>query len=283
MDRLARLFKAIETFAEHAYKKPIWYFATLACGSCLAFIFSYQSSRPEEQARFENAINERRVQIEDSKRMMNLGKEIVAEQEPVNKAFGQFQSIIQDIIASGQLTGRKQQIEENYRLSVEIRKRVEIIIAKLQGTNFRVAYLNEEVRTSEGFLKVVASALKWIEDVCASYLTDDINKFVQQIHQSPARSEGILKEGKTALAQSESQSLQLESAIRLKELELKRAVEQYERHYIKGLFQIPAAVISVGYLISVGIGIGRFWTNPNRVTQRSKRVGSISQKRRKKR
>jgi hypothetical protein len=280
---LTRLFKAIEFFVDHAYKKPIWIVSTLICSSCLTFIASYQLSRPEEQARFENAANELRVDVEDTERLINLYKEILAENEPSTKAIGQFSSIIHDINTSGRWTDRKQQIEENYHLAVETRKRVEIIIAKLQGTNFRVPYLNEDVRALKGFLTTLTSALKLIEELYVPYLIGDVEKFAQHMLQSEIRIEGIDKEQKTGLAQMESQSWQKQSAVRLKKLELDKTFEQAERHRNIGLLQIPAVIFSVGYIIFIYRGVRKFLKKSGRGVLGQKRVIPMHKKRRKKR
>jgi hypothetical protein len=280
---LKKLFKAIESFAEHAYKKPIWIIMTVICGSCFTFIASYQSSLPEERARLEKVINERKVDVEDSERYNSLYKDVVSDRESVRLVWGQFNSIIEGIKTSGRLTDHERQIEENYHAAIETRRRVEIVIAKIKGTNFRAPYLNEDIRATEHFLISVASVLKLVEDFWAPYLTGEGGNFVHSIIQSNSRVESINKELTTALTQMNGQTLQLQSAARLKKLELKITYEQAERHRIKGFLQIPAVVFLVGYIVFISRGVRKFFKEPSLVILRQNRVISTPKKRRRKR
>ena len=148
---LKRLFEAIQSFAARAYKAPIWLIMTFIVISCVSFLVSYQSSGSDEQARLENSNTEWEVWAEDTDRMAELSDQVLVESDASLKTSKQFLPIMLDIIWSGQWANRRQQIEEPYSFAVETRKRVEILIARLEGTHFREPVYNEQTARSKHY------------------------------------------------------------------------------------------------------------------------------------
>jgi hypothetical protein len=97
VDWLRTLLRAIEVFAERAYKKPVWIISTVVWGSLITFLWSYQSSIQQVNAKAEAASNERWVEIEDSARFLTIGREVQDLKEPVEKIMSELQAVGEDI------------------------------------------------------------------------------------------------------------------------------------------------------------------------------------------
>jgi hypothetical protein len=276
-----RVLKAIKLFTAQAYKEPIWIITSLAFVYCGSVIVRYQSWLPNEQVRLANSHNEAEVQSEDYSRMLDLLHQIRPESKAAETLTKQFQSIVQDMVDSGQTIGHEEQIEDNYNSVVETRKRIELLIARLKGTAFRIPELTERTRVLEATLKTNISTLKIIEDYSSVYLTRDARAVYEQTRKTENQIQSNIIELETTNARLESEKMRSESENRSFELELERTISQREENRRKELLYYAALIFSIGYFLSIYRGVKNAFKETSRMVLRQKRVKSRPKKRRK--
>jgi hypothetical protein len=250
---LTDYFKALNSYGKKAYKEPVWIVVTLFIFvPCFTFLVTPQSLPPSEQTGLDKTIYEWQVQQEDSANMDSLTDEIIRERALSVKPFNQYLSLITDISSSKRLRNREQEYEELYNSAVAARNRVEMVLAKVKGINFRVDIFNEVARMSEELLAGEISMLKIIEDHCTAYLAGDDLILHQGLQQDKSRLLTMINEQETAIAQWQSMKPRLDSTVKLKSIEYENAIAQVKRNRFKGQLKYPALAISLGYIITFG-------------------------------
>jgi hypothetical protein len=270
--RLKRSFTAVKSFTAHAYREPVWIVATVIFLSCIGFIAAYQSSYPEDQARLENSMNDRNIQVADAERMMGLHERVLAENEVGKTRLAQFLSIIDGITATRRVDGREQEVRETQQSAAEAKKNAELFLADIKGTHFRVSLYEEEARTYEVFLSTEIGLLEAVEDFCTAYLSGDPEHFARKVKEAEARLSELRKESQTMLARQEGLVMQLDATLNSTLIENERMDSQAWRHSAKGIVHIIAALFSLGYVVVLGVGVANSHHKPGTDTPRHKKA-----------
>lgn len=244
-----RILTAFAAFIEYAYKKPVWIIATIAVGSCLTFIASFQFTASSEEPRLQDIISQRQIVIEDTERIIELYKQAVSLAEPTDAVFAGFMKILDEIKKTEQLTGYEQQVEGLRRSQVATRHQLEEVVASFKGTKLRTSYLEENLRAAEQFLVAVTAFLWLVQDVTGSYRESDPSTFARQLLDSSARFREISLQVRTSLAAIESARLSREGAVRAERVELQRAISDVRLYRLKRIFQIPAGLFVLVYAV----------------------------------
>lgn len=283
MGWFTRVIKAIKSVVSQPYKEPFWIVMTAIFGSCLTFLASSQSSRPEERSRLEKANYDCQVQQEDNEKMNALHDQIMAERKVVGEIFSQFISIAQDISNTGQLRNREQQYEEVYNLAVDARKQAELLLARAKGTKFRVPIYNEETRMIESLLAQEISTLKMMEDISAAYLAGDAKTLSQQLRKGTSQLWDGINEQETAIAQWKSMKMQLDSTFKANLIERDKIVAQASWHQVVGVLQVPALTFIFVYVLALSWKVKINLNKTQAVIPRLQRSAFKTKRRKKKR
>jgi hypothetical protein len=281
---LTDYFKALNSYVKKAYKEPAWIVVTLfTFVPCFTFLVTPQSLSSSEQASLEKTIYEWQVQQEDSAKMDSLNDEIIRERALSVKPFNQYLSLITDISSSKRLRNREQEYEELYNSAVAARNRVELVLAKVKGINFRVDIFNEVARMTEELLAGEISMLKMIEDHSTAYLAGNDLILHQGLQQDKNRLLTMINEQETAIARWQSMKPRLDSTVKLKSIEYENAIAQVERNRFKGQLKYPALAFSLGYIITFGWCVFIHKKKTREAALRQKQLVAARKKRGKKR
>jgi AAA15 family ATPase/GTPase len=273
-----RLFKAIESFAESAYRKPIWYFWTIVVGGCISVLVPYHLSYLEEQAKLEKSILEQKTLIEDGGRICSLHEEVKAKSLASSELFQKLQSITKDTVDLQSMEKREQQIQEIYRLATEDKEQTVLLLAKVKGTHLRVNVFDEEIQTYQVLLATDISTMEVIESFCSAYLSRNVEYIEQQIPQVSGQFTSLRGELKNATARLESLGFRQQSTVKSILIENKKLVSQVKAQKYKEYALLPAISLPIMYLLTIFAGVINAWRKARPQGLRQKRFISRPKK-----
>lgn len=276
-----RLFKAIEEFAEHARKKLIWYIWTLVVGGSISVSIPYYFSHLEEQANLDKSIQQYNTHLEDNGRLCSLHGEVKAQNLATIRLYKQFLSMVTDIYDSGWSDRYKHQIEEINKQAVDDKKTVELLIAKVKGTQLRVNVFDEDLRTYEYELATSVNMLEVIEGFCSAYLMGNDEGVIQKYEQVASKATALRSEFVHSTARLESMKLRQETTLQSTLIERKRLVSQSKIQFYKKYALWPAFALTVLYILTILNGIRTSWEGAGSLAPRQRRVAKRPKKRRK--
>lgn len=276
---MKRLIAALKQFINQVYKDPSWDLATIVFIACFSFIITYHFSNPEELAQLETSSNEREAWIADAGMLCTLQMDMLSGTEAVTQPLNQYQNIYKAMVDTGMFPDHER-IEENYNSVTKAKRRIELIAARLKGYHFSVPVHNEQARRYEAILANELSMLKLIEDFCAAFLTDDVEKFAQQLRDAGGKLSAVLKENETIDALEQGINLRREEQLRTNLTKNKKAKAQARILTDKKYVYILTAVFCIGYFIAFGRGVSKVLKTPCPVSSRQKRAVPKPKKRR---
>lgn len=276
MTRLA----ALEQFLRG--QSRLWNMATVVFITLIGLMFNYQLTRPQEQADLETSINAREARIAESGRLCTLHGEMLSVMETAAQPLDQIQAVHKYMIDTGMFPDREQ-VEENYKSAIKAKEKVELLAARLKGIHFSARVHDEQARKYEAIMASELNVLKVIEDFCAAFLTDDIEKFAPQVRGMAGRLSNVRKEHETIDASEQGINLLMEETLKANSTEDKRLEAQAQILTYKKYAHIPAAMFCIGYLILFSRGVNNVRKKSIKVSARPKRGTPGPKKRRVKR
>ncbi len=223
------LFTAIKRFWGKAYKAPVWRAAAAILCASFGVWITLLLSKADDQANYQNTIDEMKIRAEDQKRSMDLIGQVIADLNVAMKVREDFRLVVKDIF-EGKV--RREKAIEDHNLAINAKQQLDDTLKTMKGTLFRVPAFTER------YQKMVEELLPYVEDLIAIeriytiYLENNQSipqqhDLLQQFHLSVKQLLAHDDKMKTSIAVLQSLNLQIKAENDAEMLKFDKNIDSY--------------------------------------------------------